>query len=195
MRIATVVLCTLAAAPAYAQVYTFDAPNFTYLQQLPLLNRAPNTSGPYAGLTSSFTMLQGSMFVIDTTHSDPLNGLMSGQYLATPQGAQVLQIQFSQPVSMVSFDFALNGNISGFNLSCQTDTTTLIPAIPVSGGGQGAWGGHAALTGPISSITISALNPSQQMVAFAIDTLAVPAPGTGAALCVAGAALLRRRRA
>lgn len=195
MRTAFAVVSVAAfTAAASAQTWTFDAPSFTLGETTPLLNRAPNV-GPMT-MTASFETVMDPMLVEDAASFQP-NGLFSGGFLLVDGGdAALLTITFSQPVTSVSFDFAVNAVMPGFQFLLYTDNDSQSYAPGFIGGGFGAWGGHVdySHTTPFSFITLVAISPSSEAVEYAIDNVAIPTPSAAAALGLAGVASLRRRR-
>lgn len=187
-------LCGLAvlacAGVAGAQTWTFEAPSFTTGEFTPLLNRAPNVSpGTWqASFVTNPVSMQVATFAA--------NSLMVGNILYVPSGATVLTITFNQPVTDLSFDFALIGQSSGFALNYLSAAGAgSVAAVNVDNNAN-FWGGSVTLTGlgGITSIDLFATAPTGAPCEFAIDTVTVPSPGAAAALGLAGACTLRRRR-
>jgi hypothetical protein len=147
---------------------------------------------------TTFTAALGPMQITSVASFLP-NTLFSGQFLVVPQGVTTLTLSFTIPVEGVSMDFALNGRAPGFLLQISYGTViTDTPAINI-GGGEGFWGGSAAVAfaNPVPSVTVAAFSPPGNQVEFAIDNLVVTIPAPGAAGLLGLAALLatRRRRA
>jgi hypothetical protein len=84
-------------------VYTFEAPQFNFLDTTPLLNVAPNVGDP--AFATSFTATEPYR-ISNTTAFQP-NSLMVGQYLEAPT-SNLLQLTFSQPITHLKVDFALD---------------------------------------------------------------------------------------
>jgi hypothetical protein len=176
-------------------MYTFDAPEFTAGESTPLANRRANVN---PDVFTTFTAAPGPMQITSVASFLP-NTLFSGQFLVVPQGVTTLTLSFTIPVEAVSMDFALNGQAPGFLPQIGYGTViTDTPAINI-GGGEGFWGGSAAVAfaNPVPSVTVAAFSPPGNQVEFAIDNLVVTIPAPGAAGLMGLAALLatRRRRA
>jgi hypothetical protein len=86
------------ASSAYATpiTYNFNAPQFTFLETTPLLNRAPNV-GPATFLTTFTASPTANGFTVFS--GAPPNSLISGQFLIDPTGAaDSLLLTFNTPI-------------------------------------------------------------------------------------------------
>src|SRR4029079_7157275 len=146
--------CLAFAGTSWADTftYTFDAPNFTLEQNTPMLNVPPNIGA--GTFTTSFTSLSNDF----TISSAQQNGLISGQALLEPISTAALTLNFSAPVSQISFVFAINipaAGPAGF-LKLITPSSLLSLSTSVVGGGAGFQGGtfNFAPFLPFSTATI-----------------------------------------
>lgn len=198
MRHAMLSFCALttATAVASAQTWNFSGPDFAEGQYTPITNAAANIPGPVP-ITASFSTMGGSMFVTSSGPGSP-NPLMVGQFLRvdfTISQAVVLVVAFSQPVTAVSFDFAVYTQSPGTSFRVQTPAGITNYAATNVGGVF--WGGHVDYTNPVpfTAVILYGIRNSSG-VPFIIDNLSVtvPTPGAAAALALAGTTLIRRRR-
>jgi len=179
------ILCGIPQAGMADIVYTFEEPQFTLGQTVPLLNKAPNSGDP--AFSTSFT---GGRYQITNLSANPL---IVGQALfepllpvGPPFPGSPLQLTFNEPVTQLSVDFAINVPISGF-LRLVTSSGTFDQAT--SNGGPPSPGGHLSFSTatPFSSATLQGFGdfPFTGPALIEIDNLhltAVPGPIAGAGL-------------
>jgi hypothetical protein len=183
------ILCGIPQAGMADNVYTFEEPQFTLGQTVPLLNKAPNSGDP--AFSTSFT----SSGNYQITNSD-LSGGIVGQALfepltfplpiVPPPPGSLLQLTFNEPVTQLSVDFAINVPISGF-LRLVTSSGTFDQDSSNVGGPFP--GGHLSFSTatPFSSATLQGFGdfPFVGTALIEIDNLhltAVPGPIVGAGL-------------
>ena len=105
--VAAVVFASWGASAAFATpiTYTFEAPQFTFGQATPLLNRPPNI-GPASFLTTFTSTPTANGFTV-FSGSVP-NVLFSGQHLIDPIGAaDSIVLTFNTAVFSLQVDFGL----------------------------------------------------------------------------------------
>jgi hypothetical protein len=196
---------SLSLAPAaQAQVanFTFEAPQFTAGQQVPILNAAPNSGD--ASILASFTSDAATNgFIILNATASPA---MSGQTLIDPAVGETLTISFNQPITGHTIDWAENQLVNdpvGTLRLVSANGMTNFAGANVGGSFQG---GHVSLSGfnPITNFQLTAFDPAGARIEFALDNLsvttAVPEPGSPALLTGLGVSFifafrrLRRRK-
>jgi hypothetical protein len=167
-------------------VYTFEAPKFIVGRTTPISFATPNSGNP-AFFTSFFSF--GADFRITTAVN---SGVINGQALIEVGGASSLFLFFSEPVTQLSVDFALN-NIDNFSPAGFLRLVTPADTVDQAGsnvGGRSQGGTLSFSTGtPFISATLqgffgTGVNPT----GIEIDNLhlteaaAVPGPVVGAGL-------------
>jgi len=172
--------------------FTFEGPEFTPGQIVPLLNRAPNS-----GLESFLASFSSSHATFRIGSVEP-NILFSGQSLVNPGTPSVLTISFNIPVTRVEFVFGVQ--VSGL-ITLTSDVGTLSQQSAAVGGAFE--GGIFVFTSaiPFTSFQLASFDLLGAPTRFAIDNLIaepVPEPvsvvllGTG--LAALTASLHRRRK-
>jgi len=198
--VVAVVSLSWAAPPAFATpiTYTFEAPQFTFGQTTPLLNRAPNI-GPASFLTTFTSSPTANGFTV-FSGSVP-NPLFSGQHLIDPIGvADSILLSFNTPVFSLRVDFGLflQPTAAAGLLTLLTPVGSISqPGGNVGGSFQGGTLVFNSLA-PFTIAQLSAFNAAGVPNFFAIDNLVldtspVPEPAT-LALMIAGAVGIASRR-
>lgn len=181
-------------------VYTFEAPQFTFGETTPLLNRAPN-AGPATFLTTFASSPTANGFTV-FSGSVP-NVLFSGQHLFDPVGvADVLALTFNTAISSLQVDFGLF--LQPTSPAGHLTLTTPVGSVSQTGGvvGGAFQGGTLVFNSllPFTTAQLAGFNAAGAPLFFAIDDLVlntapVPEPATSVLVITGlGAAAWRRLR-
>jgi len=155
--------------------YTFEAPQFTFGEVTPLVNRAPNVGS--ASFQASFVSAAAGSYTIATFAANPL---FSGQSLVSPTIPNVLTISFNMPVNQVQFAWAQEfPGLIQFSSAAGNQNQN---SANVGGPFEGGTFSFSSAT-PFTSFTLAAFNAAGAPVNLAIDNLTlttnpVPEPAT-----------------
>jgi hypothetical protein len=178
---ALAVFAVYAAPPACqaAFIYSFEAPIFTLNETTPILNAPPN-SGPVTFTTSFTDLANASGFFILISGN---NGLMVGQSL-TENGTDALHLVFSEPVTALSVDFAINvtAQQAAGSLKLTTPAGGVSQPSSVVGGGSNFQGGTLSFTSatPFTTADLQGFRSDGTATQLNIDNLALTPAATAA---------------
>ena len=177
------------AASAGSVTYSFESPNFTAGQTTPLLNEAPN-SGNIGGFFTNFTAVGGGSDYGIFAFAP--NSLFNGQSLVASTSTNGLVLTFNDPVTAISFDFAVDDSTSG-NLSMFIPSIGSFSFLGTQQSGGGFVGNlisFSSLT-PFFSVTLTGTNSGGNPTQLALDnlTLTTPVPEPSAFIAISGIAL------